>query len=387
MTTLAQYERARTALAEATRVDQVMPILNEIDHVKLHAKHIRDRKLLIEATVFQARAERRLGEVIAAAKEEGHLTQGHRAKSSDGELLSRATLAEVGVDKKLSSRAQKFAALPEDSFEAMLDGIEERVRAGAATVIDKQASTQEKKTRRASRERVLGAIQSALPDQRFGVIVADPEWRFEPWSRATGMDRAADNHYPTSCTEVIAARDVPSIAADDCVLFLWGTAPMLPHALAVMSAWGFDYKSHAIWAKETALDVPAVGTGYWFRNCHELLLVGTRGKIPAPTPGTQELSVIHALTGAHSEKPECVLEMIEYLFPTLPKIELNRRGPPRSGWAAWGNEAETENAAGEIGTRASEPAASCQGVEAAGSLIAESAAFVDSTNGAEARAS
>ena len=29
-------------------------------------------------------------------------------------------------------------------------------------------------------------------------------WRFEPWSRETGMDRAADNHYPTSSTDIIA---------------------------------------------------------------------------------------------------------------------------------------------------------------------------------------
>ena len=31
--------------------------------------------------------------------------------------------------------------------------------------------------------------------------------------------------------------------------------------------------------------------------------------------------------------------MIERISRTLPKIELNRRGPPREGWAAWGNEA------------------------------------------------
>jgi N6-adenosine-specific RNA methylase IME4 len=35
-----------------------------------------------------------------------------------------------------------------------------------------------------------------------------------------------------------------------------------------------------------------------------------------------------------------VLELIEKHFPNLPKIELNRRGPPRPGWDAWGNEVE-----------------------------------------------
>ena len=80
---------------------------------------------------------------------------------------------------------------------------------------------------------------------------------------------------------MIAARDVPSIAADDCVLFLWATSPMLPQALEVMKAWGFAYVSGAVWVKDR------IGTGYWFRNRHELLLVGTRGNVPAPAMGTQ----------------------------------------------------------------------------------------------------
>ena len=190
-----------------------------------------------------------------------------------------------------------------------------------------------KKLRREKREADLAKKQREMPAQKFGVIYADPEWRFEPWSRETGMDRAADNHYPTSCAEVIAARDVPSIAADDCVLFLWATAPMLPHALVVMAAWGFCYRSHVAWVKDK------IGTGYWFRNAHELLLVGARGHPPAPAMGTQWASVIKAPVGQHSEKPEDVLRMIEEYFPTLSKIELNRRGPARQGWETWGNEA------------------------------------------------
>lgn len=193
-----------------------------------------------------------------------------------------------------------------------------------------------KKRQRAAREKELGRAQAAgnlaLPTKRYGVILADPEWRFEPYSRETGMDRAADNHYPTSPTEVIAFRPVSLIAAKDCVLFLWATAPMLPHALVVMAAWGFKYKSHVIWDKMRE------GPGYWFRGMHELLLVGTRGKVPAPAPGTQWGSVIQSPRGDHSVKPDWQYEMIEGLFPTLPKIELGARRP-RDGWDAWGLDA------------------------------------------------
>jgi N6-adenosine-specific RNA methylase IME4 len=191
-----------------------------------------------------------------------------------------------------------------------------------------------KAKRRAAREAELAMRQMALPDKRYGVIVADPEWRFEPWSRETGMDRAADNHYPTNRTEAIATRRVQDIAADDCVLFLWATAPMLEHALHVMRAWGFEYRSQLVW------DKVHIGTGYWFRNRHELLLVGTQGHVPAPAMGEQFPSLITIARNKHSAKPEQFLEMIEQYFPTIPKIELNRRGPPRPGWDAWGLEAQ-----------------------------------------------
>jgi N6-adenosine-specific RNA methylase IME4 len=197
----------------------------------------------------------------------------------------------------------------------------------------------EKKARRTQREQDLACKIKTLPDIKAGVIVADPEWQWEPWSHETGMDRAAANHYPTSCLEIIKSRDVPSIAAKDCVLFLWATIPMLPHALVVMATWGFDYKSHYAWGKDK------FGTGYWSREKHELLLIGARGDVPCPAPGDQWDSLIMAPRGKHSEKPEIFLEMIEKYFPNIPKIELNRRGAPRPGWDAWGYEAETSEAA------------------------------------------
>jgi N6-adenosine-specific RNA methylase IME4 len=83
--------------------------------------------------------------------------------------------------------------------------------------------------------------------------------------------------------------------------------------------------------------------GRWFRDRHELLLIGVRGKFPAPTPGTQGQSIFSERRGEHSAKPEFVAEEIERLWPHLPKIELFRRGPPRPGWAAWGDEVVEES--------------------------------------------
>ena len=98
---------------------------------------------------------------------------------------------------------------------------------------------------------------------------------FESWTPA-GMGRAADLHYP--CMEIadICALPVEDIAADNAVLFLWATAPMLPEAVHVAEQWGFRYKTNAIWAKDR------IGLGYWLRNQHEHLIIATRGEMPPP---------------------------------------------------------------------------------------------------------
>jgi hypothetical protein len=56
------------------------------------------------------------------------------------------------------------------------------------------------------------------------------------------------------------------------------------------------------------------------------LFVGTKGEPPAPAADTQPSSVISAPVGAHSEKPDHVLELIEAFYPTLPKIKLGCMG-------------------------------------------------------------
>ncbi|HEY2243417.1 MAG TPA: MT-A70 family methyltransferase [Xanthobacteraceae bacterium] len=260
--------------------------------------------------------------------EGGHTTAEQLRLTVEARRATAAKLVEGGL-----SQRQAAKALGVDQATVSRDVMRNASKSDAKRI------TTTKAEKRAQREIDLASQQVALPGKRYGVIVADSEWRFEPYSRETGMDRAADNHYPTSVTEIIAARDVPSIAADDCVLFSWATVPMLRDAMLVMEAWGFTYKSHAIW------DKVYIGTGYWFRNRHELLLVGTKGAIPAPAMGDQFASVMTIARKEHSAKPDQFLEMIEQYFPTLPKIELNRRGPARPGWDAWGNEAETAAAA------------------------------------------
>jgi N6-adenosine-specific RNA methylase IME4 len=180
-------------------------------------------------------------------------------------------------------------------------------------------------------EAELAAATLALPQKKYNVIDADPGWRFAVRNRQTGLSRAADIHYATASTEDICAIPVPKIAAKDCVLLLWATVLMLPDALKVVAAWGFTYKSGFAWVKDK------IGLGFWNRNQHELLLLGTRGHIPASPPGLRRSSVIQAPRRRHSQKPEEAYELIESYFPHLPKVELFARAP-RAGFDGWGLE-------------------------------------------------
>jgi N6-adenosine-specific RNA methylase IME4 len=192
-----------------------------------------------------------------------------------------------------------------------------------------------KRARRAARERELAkaTIEAArsLGYKVYGVILADPPWAFQVFSEATGQDRGACNHYPVMGLAQIKALKIP--AAKDAVLFLWATVPMLPQALETMAAWSFIYKSSFAWVKDKR------GLGFWNRNRHELLLIGTRGHIPCPSPGTQFDSVIEAPRGRHSEKPAIVRDMITAMFPNVPRLEMFARGQRVAGWDFWGNEA------------------------------------------------
>lgn len=185
-------------------------------------------------------------------------------------------------------------------------------------------------------------LQQKTAGTVYAVIYADPPWRFEPYSRETGMSRAADNRYATLSTDAIAAIQVP--AAKDCILYLWATPAMKQHALRAIAAWDFTYKTTYYWLK--------LGRGHGYWSCEdqvEELLVGTRGRVPAPVAGMQPRQMQSYPRGQHSAKPAGFRAMIEQLYPTAPKIELFARGMPAPGWDAWGEDCAIAPEARRIG--------------------------------------
>ncbi len=178
-----------------------------------------------------------------------------------------------------------------------------------------------------------GAATAGAVGRKYPVLYADPPWKFGVRSELTGREKSAENHYPTLTTdEIIELLAGLDCAADAAVLFLWATNPMLRDGLRVLAGLGFEYVHHWIWDKEVS------GTGYWGRDRHELLLIGRKGDVAAPLPGSQPETVYRERKGRHSAKPDWFAATIERLYPGVPKLELFARAA-RPGWDAWGFEA------------------------------------------------
>lgn len=214
----------------------------------------------------------------------------------------------------------------------------------AQAIKDQQAEKAERNAeRRTERHQAIAAKAEvsegmAVTQGQFPLIYADPPWTFQTFTpKGAESTRMPDHHYPTLSDDRIAGFAVQGIpvadlAPDDAALFLWCTSANLFRAIAILDAWGFTYKTHAVW------DKMRIGTGLVFRNQHEVLLYGDRGSMPKPEKLFS--SVFRYPRTTHSAKPPEVREAIEAMYPHFgeaTRLELfaRERAP---GWSSAGNE-------------------------------------------------
>jgi site-specific DNA-methyltransferase (adenine-specific) len=174
---------------------------------------------------------------------------------------------------------------------------------------------------------------------RYKIVYADPPWRYH--DKASAGQRGACYKYAVLGTDGICALPVADLAADDCVLFLWATFPLLPDAFRVLKAWGFGYKTASfVWVKTNKnTDTDFFGMGNWTRANAEIVLLGAKGKPKRLSASVRQ--IVHHPIMRHSEKPNEVRERIVTLMGNLPRIELFARTKV-SGWDCWGNEVESD---------------------------------------------
>jgi N6-adenosine-specific RNA methylase IME4 len=182
----------------------------------------------------------------------------------------------------------------------------------------------------------LPAKIASLPPGRYRVLYADPPWRYND-SRSTGdhwQSTGAVDHYADLDLDSLKRLDVAAIAAPDSVLFCWATVPLIEDGLALVSAWGFKYKTAFVWDKGHG------SFGHYHDAEAELLLVATRGSC-LPEPVAKEKQVQRfARRRTHSAKPEEWRALIDRLYPSGPRIELFQRGAAPDNWTVWGAEAD-----------------------------------------------
>lgn len=165
-------------------------------------------------------------------------------------------------------------------------------------------------------------------DKKYPVILCDPPWEYD---YSVSKMREIDNHYPTMALKDITELPVEQIACESSVIFLWVTSPKLIEGIEILHQWGFEYRTCMVWIKDK------IGMGYYARQRHELLLIGSKGEMPCPLPENRPDSVMEAPRGKHSEKPDLIYEHLEKMYPEFEKIELFSRNK-REGWQSWGNQ-------------------------------------------------
>jgi N6-adenosine-specific RNA methylase IME4 len=341
---LAQAEALKHALDEARIPEDLVQIEAQLNALE---GYMRDAGLysidvIRPVNETRMRARWKLGRLLAEV--ERGAGPGRGKKVSHAGTSFRAYLDELKLNKNRAQEAQRIGTLPDCELEKAF--AEARKRDSLLTFADLihrarpywyHASRQKKhqEIREAATAAQSGQLVGPGP---FPLILADPPWKFGVYSDK-GLDRTPDQHYPTLSDDELKAfdiggRHVSEIAAKDAALFMWCTSSNIHRALPVMEAWDFEFKASAVWVKDR------FGTGLVFRNQHELLLYGTRGRMPGPQ--YQPPSVFQFPRGRHSEKPAEIRQIIEKMYPDFDartRIELFAREQHVDGWTLHGFEA------------------------------------------------
>ncbi len=192
--------------------------------------------------------------------------------------------------------------------------------------------------------KTIADLSRAVGSNRFHTVMADPPWRFTNRTGKVAPEHRRLARYETMTLEDICALPVANVAADPAHLYMWVPNALLPDGLAVMKAWGFNYKSNIIWhkiRKDGGSD--GRGVGFYFRNVTEILLFGTRGKnARTMAPGRSQVNMMQTRKREHSRKPDEQYELIESCSRG-PYLELFARGT-RPNWTYWGNQANEDYA-------------------------------------------
>jgi hypothetical protein len=274
MSDLTRYDAACLALSAAVTADEVMSVHLSAKAIEAVGRVANNLDLELNARKLRVRAEVRLGEMLDEGERTGIISShgGNNRKTEQGaesEPCSRATLKQIGIDKKLSARARKLNGIGARAVEGMLTRMEQESRAGGrmvTNVIEQEIGKRNTASRRNLAQELSDATALSRPPAASSpCLYADPAW-----TRKAGIgNRAYENTY---VDHVVGRhhRDAGCAApAARCMgLFLWIPRRTCSRCIrrnryaartndgqdaarwAVAQAWGFDaYSTCFIWTK------------------------------------------------------------------------------------------------------------------------------------------
>lgn len=177
----------------------------------------------------------------------------------------------------------------------------------------------------------------ARTGRQFGLIYADPAWKYDNAANSKRQWGGAAGHYGLMSYEEIGRLPVREIAAENCLLAMWWVGPMPGEALYVVEEWGFRLvnMNGFTWHKTTKRGKDHFGMGNWTRGNAESCLIAVRGKPKRVSASVRQ--IVHAPRREHSRKPDQVRDALVRLCGDIPRIELFAR-VRAPGWSWVGNE-------------------------------------------------
>ena len=161
-----------------------------------------------------------------------------------------------------------------------------------------------------------------------GAILADPPWQFSNRTGKVAPEHRRLSRYETLTLDDIKGIPVSTAAADASHLYLWVPNALLAEGLAVMEAWGFQYKSNIVWHKVRKDGGPdGRGVGFYFRNTTELVLFGIRGKLRTLAPGRRQVNIIRTQKREHAEAGRALRDHRRLQSRSLPGAVCERHSP------------------------------------------------------------
>ena len=328
-------ELAKYALIGRDKLQAVRAEISAIKKVGLASEVLEQKRAEAqEIAELVTLSEMRMGEMLREIPKATPNNNPFHEKSTNAQFVKPKAdvIAEIGISRDNAKRYQQMAEHPEIVEQAIAEARENDDIVSRAAVLKKIREETKRAERKAAIQKAKDKPRSSsyvdifTTDKLYRVIYADPPWSYND-KQDTARLGGAEKHYNTMAIEDICAINVPT--EKNAVLFLWATSPLLPDALAVITDWGFTYKSSFIWDKVSH------SMGHYNSVRHELLLIAVKGSC---TPDVKKLydSVVSIERTEHSRKPAYFRELIDELYPVGERIELFAREAPE-GWDVWGD--------------------------------------------------